>query len=106
MKLLLTMALACGSLWAANCKAPPDVCIWNEARAQLVVMGDAEKVFVEAATDWAVVRNQELVTPGTVDAQALRKFTAMWIAWQNFLTEERKAQKLMHDFSVVEQNQQ
>jgi hypothetical protein len=103
MKLLLTLALACGSLVA---EAPADVKLWNEARAQLVVMGQAEQVFTQAAKDWTVAKNEELATPGSVSVDALRKFTAMWVAWQNYLTEQRKAAKLMHDFSVVEMNQQ
>lgn len=106
MKLLLTMALLCGSLGATECKSAPDVCFWNEAAAQLMVVGDAQAVFSAAAREWAKAKQAEIDTPGSVSADALKKFTAMWAAWQNVLTEQRKAAKLMHDFNVVEMNQQ
>lgn len=105
-KTLILLTMMTGLCYAGECKAPPDVCLWNEARAQLVKMGEAEQAFTQAAKEWAMAKNEELAAPGSISVDALRKFTAMWIAWQNLLTEQKKAAKLMHDFSVVEQNQQ
>ena len=103
MKLLLTMVLMCGSL-LGQCKLAPDVCAWNVAMTDMHAYAEQEQVFAQAAQEWAQAKQAEIDDTGTISSEALKKFTAMWAAWQNLRAAFKKAEKSFHDFSVVEMN--
>ncbi|MDE1766603.1 MAG: hypothetical protein KGI27_10095 [Thaumarchaeota archaeon] len=98
--LLLGLGLA-----RASKDPPPDIKLWNDAVQELHTFGDLQLTFAQAAHDWALAKQAELNQPGTVNAQALKKFTAMWIAWQGMQGEFRKVERSFHEFYVVEGNQ-
>lgn len=90
-----------------SCTLPPGVCVWNETVIPAMKeYSDTEKGFADAAREWAVAKDEEMKAPGSVSAAAIKKFTAMWIAWQNTRSAFKRSEKAMHDFSVVEMNQQ
>lgn len=78
--------------------------LWNQAVVELHQLGMTQEAFRDAAKDWAVAREAEIETPGSVSIDALRKFTAMWKAWQAVVAQERRTEKAMHEFAVAEEN--
>lgn len=89
------------------CTLPPGVCVWNDTVIPAMKeYSNAEKVFADAAKEWAVAKDEEMRARGSVSVGAIKKFTAMWVAWQGVRAAWKKAEKAMHDFSVVEMNQQ
>lgn len=103
-KPLILLTLAAGLCYGGECKGRPDVCAWNEAMVQMKAYADAETEFSGLAQEWIVAKQAEISDAGTISSEALKKFSAMWAAWQRLREAFKKADKAFHDFSVVEMN--